>query len=483
MASTRSASSQVTPYFLNLVFTGTLGTLLFGFHLAELNAPQDVLTCVRSGVGKQSLDLPECIPMTSVQLGLVSSIYTIGGLLGALPAGQITSKYGRIPPMQINTLIFVVGALAEALAPSLPVLAVGRFVSGIAAGSSTVIIPLYISEIAPPSQKGFWGACTQISTNFGIFLTQLIGYFLSHGQYWRLIFGIAGIIAVFQFFALFFAAESPIWAAENGQKQEARETLRKIRGEDADLRQEIEAARDAEGAQPDESQALLSSNNHETGAKVQPIGFFEALTRKEYLPAIIAVIATMFAQQLCGINSVIMYGVSLLATVLSAGSALLNILISVLNIVSTTACAPLSDILGRKTCILGSIAGMGVSSLLLGIGLRTETPVLSAVAVLLFVASFGFGLGPVPYILASELVGPEAVGAVQSWALAANWISTFLVAQFFPLLAEKMPRGAPYFLFAGLALFFFLFIAWWVPETKGKKNADEVWGRIPTRED
>jgi MFS family permease len=179
-----------------------------------------------------------------------------------------------------------------------------------------------------------------------------------------------------------------------------------------------------------------------------------------------------------------MYGVKLLSSVLSAGSALLNIFISILNIVMTTACAPLSDILGRKVCILGSIAGMGISSVLLAIGLRTETSILSAIAVLTFVASFAFGLGPVPFILSSELVGPEAVGATQSWALASNWISTFLVAQFFPLLSEKMPKGAPYFLFAALALFFFVFISWWVPETKGKKNADEVWGRkLAVRED
>ncbi|RMZ85459.1 hypothetical protein DV737_g837, partial [Chaetothyriales sp. CBS 132003] len=486
LASIRSTFSQLTPYFINLLFTCTLGTLLFGFHLAELNAPQDVITCVSSGVGKESFDLPDCIPMTSVELGLVSSIYTIGGLVGALPAGYLTSKYGRLLPMRINTLIFVLGAIGEAFAPSIPVLAIGRFISGIAAGSSTVIVPLYISEIAPPSQKGFWGAFTQISTNSGIFVTQLIGYFLSHGQYWRVILATAGVIAAVQFFVLLFAVESPIWAAENGQEEQAREALIKIRGKEPDLRDEVEAARDAGDGLLDEHQTLLTSDdqaNNETRAMVQPVGFFQVVTKKEYLPAIIAVISIMAAQQLCGINSVIMYGVSLLASVLSAGSALLNILLSILNIVNTTACAPLSDIIGRKTCILGSIAGMGTSSLLLGIGLRTETPALSAVAVLIFVASFGFGLGPVPFILASELVGPEAVGAVQSWGLAANWISTFLVAQFFPLLTEKLPRGAPYFLFAALALFFFLFIGWWVPETKGKKNADEVWGRKPARED
>lgn len=103
--------------------------------------------------------------------------------------------------------------------------------------------------------------------------------------------------------------------------------------------------------------------------------------------------------------------------------------------------------------------------------------VLSAVAVILFVASFGLGLGPIPFILASELVGSEAVGAVQSWALAANWIATFIVAQFFPLLNARMAPGQVYFIFAAFAVLFGVFVGWYVPETKGKKDADEVWGR------
>ena len=178
-----------------------------------------------------------------------------------------------------------------------------------------------------------------------------------------------------------------------------------------------------------------------------------------------------------------MYGVSLLADLLKSNSALLNIFVSILNIVVTLGCAPLADILGRKFCILGSIAGMGISSVFLAIGIRQLIPILSAIAVLLFVGSFGFGLGPVPFILSSELVGPEAVGATQSWALAANWIATFIVAQFFPMVNEKLGKGVVYFLFAGIAALFFAFISWWVPETKGKKDIDEVWGRESRRQD
>ena len=202
-----------------------------------------------------------------------------------------------------------------------------------------------------------------------------------------------------------------------------------------------------------------------------------------YRPAIIAVIAVMVAQQLTGINSIVMYSVHLLSALLPTSAALLSVAVSALNLIMTTLCAPLSDKIGRKTCLLLSIAGMGTSSVLLAIGISRGIPILGATATLLFVASFAVGLGPVPFILANELVGPEAVGATQSWALAANWIATFLVSQFFPMVNKALGEtGKVYYIFAAFAASFGAFIAWWVPETKGKKGADEVWGRSQARE-
>lgn len=176
-----------------------------------------------------------------------------------------------------------------------------------------------------------------------------------------------------------------------------------------------------------------------------------------------------------------MYGVSLLSTLLPTSSALLNIGLAAINLLVTTTCAPLADTLGRKPCLLLSIAGMGTSSFLLGIAILQHVPILSAISVICFVASFGFGLGPIPFILASELVDGGAVGATQSWALAANWSATFAVAQFFPVLNEWM-GGRVYFLFAGMAVAFGAFVALKVPETKGKGSVDEVWGRGKRRQ-
>jgi MFS family permease len=183
----------------------------------------------------------------------------------------------------------------------------------------------------------------------------------------------------------------------------------------------------------------------------------------------------MFAQQLCGINSIIMYSVSLLSDLLPTAS-LLIVVVSATNLVATIAFSPLADKLGRKACLLLSIAGMGINALLLAFAILFSVKVPSAIATLLFVTSFAVGLGPVPFILASELVGPEAVGATQSWAPAANWIGAFLVAQFFPILNSWLGKERCFRFcgFSGAVLYFC-----GVVDTgdEGKRDADEVWGK------
>ncbi|KAI9823721.1 MAG: hypothetical protein M1832_002278 [Thelocarpon impressellum] len=481
-----SGVGDVTAYLIYLAAITTIGPLQFGFHLAELNAPQAVITCEKKAISTSlSTSLPQCIPMNPAQFGVVSSIFTLGGVLGALAAGPFSTTYGRLLAMRLTTVFFVVGPLFEALAPNIAVLAMGRFLSGLGAGGAIVVVPVYISEIAPVKGRGLFGALTQVMINVGILVAQVLGYFLSRGQLWRVVLAAGGGIGLVQLLGLFGVAESPKWLGANGKPQRARQVLTKIRGEKADIEDEVAAWGGDDGPR-EEEEGLLSpaqrpSRRGSTHSAVsetrQSIGVWSILRNPLYRPAIIAVVGVMLAQQLCGINSIIMYSVSLLSDLLPTTSALLAVAVSGLNLVTTIVCAPLADRLGRKRCLLLSIAGMGVNALLLAVSILFAQKALSAAAVLLFVASFAVGLGPVPFILASELVGPEAVGATQSWALVANWSATFLVAQFFPVLNKAMGKGRVYFLFAGLAAVFFVFVAWRVPETKGKRDADEVWGR------
>lgn len=443
--------------------------------------------------------------MQEATFAAISSVFTIGGLVGALASGPITSKKGRWLSMQITAIVFVIGAAIEAFATQPWILGFGRFVSGLGSGASTVIVPIYISEIAPPAERGFFGAFTQISCNVGILVAQVLGYFLSHGAAWRWILGISGLIAIGQGTLTFLAPESPAWLAQSkGDFATARRILQRIRGPRFNIDDEVAVwgPGGAKAVNPGEEQGLLSSVlGSEQGLlsnvlgsepaevvdpereEVQHIGIMQALRDPLYRPAMIVVMGIMFAQQLCGINSIVMYSVSLLNGLLPLSSIMLTIIVSAINLLMTAVCSPLPDKWGRKTCLLVSIIGQGTSSLLLAISILTGFKILSALAVAFFVAFFAVGLGPVPFILASELVGQEAVGATQSWCLATNYTATFLVAQFFPIINTALNNwlggkgGWVYFIFAGFAALFSIFIATKVPETKGKKDADEVWGR------
>ena len=320
--------------------------------------------------------------------------------------------------------------------------------------------------------------------SLGIVIAQILGYFLSKDNLWRIILASSGLISILQLIGLLYTPESPKWLAENHHPQRARRILRSIRGQGLDIDAEVKAWNiDSSDSDISEEEALLSApaGTHPTSnpdaAESSTVNIFSALSQPKYRPATIAVISVMFAQQLTGINSIFMYSVTLLHAILPTSATLLAVALSVFNLVAQIACSPLSDTLGRKTCILISITGMGICSILLACGIMFDVTVLSLVATLLFVLSFTVGLGPVPYTLSSELVGPEAVGATQSWALTANWTGTFLVAQFFPMLNSALGKGKVYFLFTGIAAVLGAFIAWWVPETMGKNGVEEVWGR------
>lgn len=179
--------------------------------------------------------------MKTEQFAIVSSIYTLGGLLGALGVGSVCNKYGRLLSMRATTIFFILGPLFETFALNIGLLAFGRFISGIGAGAALVIVPIYVSEIAPPKGKGLLGAFTQIMICIGILITQLLGCFLSINSLWRIILATAGAIGLIQLVGLIFVPESPKWLAEHNHPGRARSILRKIRGRGVDIDEEVKA--------------------------------------------------------------------------------------------------------------------------------------------------------------------------------------------------------------------------------------------------
>jgi sugar porter (SP) family MFS transporter len=428
--------------------------------------------------------------MNQAEFAVLSSMFVVGGLAGALVAGPGSTAYGRLRSMRLTSIFFVLGSTLETLAGKVLIMSVGRFLAGIGAGASTVIVPLYISEVAPPKERGLFGTMTQVMINTGILLTQTLGYYLSTGSQWRIILGVGAGLGLLQGIGLCFVPESPAWLAAHKDPQRAVETLQRIRGRGYSIAEETEDW-DIIRSAPEEETLLHdpeaaprrgSTVSRASQKSIAHIGFFDVVRDPLYRPAIIAVVGIMFAQQFCGINSIMMYSVSLLSGALPMSSSLLTIMISIMNLVTTIACAPLADKIGRKACLLLSIMGMGSMSLCLALSLLWEAQLLTAISVLLFVAFFATGLGPVPFMMASELVGQEAVGATQSWCLASNYLFTYIVAQFFPIINTWLNKllggvGWAYFIFSAFALVSFVFVTWKVPETKGKKGPDEVWGR------
>jgi MFS family permease len=175
--------------------------------------------------------------------------------MGALSAGPVAGRYGRRRAMQLTTFFFALGPVFEALAPNIGVMAFGRVISGVGAGASVVVVPIYISEIAPPAEKGFFGSFTQVMCNVGILIAQLLGYFLSRKQQWRWIMAAGGAIGVAQSFGLLLSVESPKYLADQGEPIQAKRILRKIRGKGVDIEEEVsgwgvESSEDINGMRP-----------------------------------------------------------------------------------------------------------------------------------------------------------------------------------------------------------------------------------------
>jgi MFS family permease len=179
-----------------------------------------------------------CIPMDAPTFAIVTSIFTLGGLIGALSSGPLSTAYGRLLPLRLASIFFVLGPVLSALAPNIGFLVTGRFLSGVGSGAALVIVPIYIGEIAPMASKGSFGALTQITINVGILLAQVLGYFLSYDAMWRVVLAVAGLLAVVQAAGLLGVVESPKWLASKEKVALARGTLQRIRG-DTDIEPEV----------------------------------------------------------------------------------------------------------------------------------------------------------------------------------------------------------------------------------------------------
>ncbi|KAH3669502.1 hypothetical protein OGAPHI_001623 [Ogataea philodendri] len=431
-----------------------LTSIQYGFHMSELNAPEELI--------KGALDLD------SSQIGLVTSIFSIGGLVSSTFAGQLSSRIGLRFSFVITALHYTLGSYVEYSAQTYLWMLLGRFVSGLGAGFALVLVPLYINEVSPVSLRGVLGSMNQVSINVGILLAQLLAINWSTETHWRSILGSGAFIAFVSLLSsVFLLEESPKWLILTaGDESKGLQILNRLRNHNTiQCTQEVQIWKEEKRKHA----SLIESN-----PSLQNLSFYTYLSNRNYSNSRIVATFAMVGQQFAGINSIVFYGVKILTGLFPAHAILVNCLISTGNMVITFIASLFLDRLGRKPMLLGSVAVMGLASIALSVGIIFQNSALTLLSVLTYVGSFAIGCGPIPFLLISEVSQLEIKDLAQSWATDCNWVSCFLVGFLFPVLNSWI-GGYTFLLFAAVCAAFYVFIATFVPETKGKSTYAEVW--------
>jgi len=432
-------------YLLPLCLAATFGGLLFGYDTG-------VISGALLFIGK---DFPG---LTSFDKELLTSILLIGALAGALAAGKIADRIGRRPTVLGTAALFVVGVMIAAFSPSYAVLVGARVIIGLAVGSASMVVPLYIGEVAPPRVRGALVSFNQLAITSGILASYLVDYGLASSQNWRLMFGLAAVPAILMFTGMLFQHESPHWLVAQGREDEARKVLHGVRGE-GDIDAEIAEVRE------------LSERNS---------SFREVLSPAVRHVMIIGVTLAVF-QQITGINTIIYYAPTLLKSAgLGSSAALLaNVVNGAVNVAMTIVAIRLLDRTGRRPLLLGGTAGMAagmivvaLTFLLGGDQLHGATAYIAIAGLLIYTGSFAIGLGPVFWLLISEIYPVKIRGQAMSVATMANWGANFVVTVSFLTLLGAIGNAGTFFLFAGLSIVAVVYFQRQVPETRNRSLQD-----------
>ena len=440
-----SGAGQVDPGLMRRVTGGAaitaLGGLLFGYDTGVVSG---ALLFLRSEFGG----------LSNFQLELITSLLLIGAMIGALIAGRLTSRIGRRPTILITATVFALGVLLAAFTPTYSVLLIARVIIGFAVGSSSMSVPLYIGEIAPPRFRGGLVSLNQLAITLGILISYLVDYGLSSSGNWRLMFGLAAVPAVLLFAGMLTQRESPYWLIERGRDEEARSVLARLRPA-GEIDQEVTEIRE-----------IISQGR---------AGLREVFSRT-VKPALLVGVAMAVFQQVTGINTVIYYAPSLLHSAgLGASSALLaNVGIGAVNVAMTIVAIRLLDRTGRRPLLIRGSAGMAVGMVAAalaftgGAHLTGARAAVAIAALVVYTGSFAIGLGPVFWLMISEIYPQRVRGTAMSVASLANWAANFVVTISFLTLLSAIGGTGVFSLFAFLTLVAVWFFVRRVPETKGR---------------
>jgi len=378
-------------------------------------------------------------------------------MAGAGVAGPLSDRLGRRRIILIAAIVFSVGAIGAALAPNVGVLVLFRIVLGVAVGAAALIVPLYLSEVAPTEIRGAVSSLNQLMIVVGILLAYIVNALLAASEAWRTMLGLAVVPSLVLLVGMYFMPETPRWLVSRGRDDEARDVLRQTRDEESverEVREIKEVERDEEGG-------------------------LRELAAPWVRPALIVAVGLAIFQQIIGINTIIYYAPT---TLTEAGfgdqaATYANVAIGVLNVIMTLVAIRLIDRSGRVPLLVGGLVGMivslvvlGASSLLLPAPQSPTDPlaIITLACLAAFIASFAVSWGPTVWVMLPEILPLRIRGTAMGLAIFLHWGANFVVSQTFPILLATVGAGAVFLGYAVVAVVALLFVRSRVTETKGR---------------
>jgi len=418
-----------------------LGGFLFGFDVAVISGAEQ--------------DIKRVWELSDVLHGIAIGVALYGTVIGALSGGIPATKWGRKKTLLWIGILYLVSALGSAIAPGVYVFMFFRLLGGFAIGASSVVAPMYISEIAPAKNRGKLVATFQFNIVFGILIAYLSNYLLQGvggNNSWRLMLGVVAVPALIYSILVFFVPESPRWLiVHKGDYNTARKIL---------------AVSDPVGV--DEALEALRKSIGEEKHKEKLSAFFK---RKYNFPIFLAVLIAFF-NQMSGINAVIYFAprVFELAGISKQGAFLQSVGVGLVNLVFTMLGLYLIDRLGRKILMLIGSIGYIISLVAVSAAFYSNHVggMMVPLLLFLFIASHAIGQGAVIWVLISE-VFPNSVRAYgQSLGASTHWIMAAIITTLFPILAVKIGPAPIFAFFAFMMVLQLLWVIFIMPETKGK---------------
>ena len=450
--------SESNPAGLRFVLFATgvtaIGGFLFGYDTAVINGANSYL--------KAHLGL------NPTQEGMAGASAILGCIPGAMFAGFLSDRFGRRKLLFLCAMLYAASGLLSAIPRTFDQFLAARFISGLGIGASSMICPVYIAEISPEKWRGRLGTLFQLGIVTGIFLTLFANKLIqglgdeawNTAFGWRWMLGMEVVPALLFMLLLLAVPESPRWLSQKGRQDEAREILEKVGGaEHAAV--ELAAIREA--------------------ASLEAGQFSELLTGAFSRPLLIAVVL-MACSQFCGINAIMYYSTKIFEAAGGGKNAAFtsSAWVGLINLLFTFVAIGFVDKAGRRPLLLIGTAVQAIALGLVGWMFHTgQTGLGLLLCVILFIAAFAMAMGPIGWLLCSEIFPNRVRGRAMSAAAFTVWVSCWVVAQTFPMLNDTPAIGPAktFWVYAVVSLFSFVFVLTCVPETKGRtlEQIEQIW--------